>query len=219
MEKISVIICDSQFLTSIGIKTVLGQYFKDGIVFNEALTKEEVIDRLNKKEDHILIIDYDLMDFEDTSDLESIINRYPSVGILVVTSNQNPDTILKVLDAGVKNYLLKTCNDNELIEAFRCTLEGKKYFSGKVLDVLLNKNSSSRYRKEPGKLTVAEIEIVRLITQGLTTKEIAIQKSLSFHTIITHRKNIFRKLGITNTSELHMYALRYGLIDTTEYYI
>ena len=68
-------------------------------------------------------------------------------------------------------------------------------------------------------LTATETEIVRLITQGFTTKEIADKRNLSFHTVITHRKNIFRKLNINSTSELMIYAMRSGIIDSLEYYI
>ena len=105
------------------------------------------------------------------------------------------------------------------MDAFNAAIAGKKYFCSEVLDLLLERKSASRQLQEPGKLTTAEIEIVRQISQGLTTKEIALQKHLSFHTIITHRKNIFRKLSISNTSELLMYAMRTGIIDSTEYYI
>jgi DNA-binding NarL/FixJ family response regulator len=68
-------------------------------------------------------------------------------------------------------------------------------------------------------LTTSEIEIVKLIAQGLTTKQIALQKYISFHTVMTHRRNILRKLGVSNASELIMYAVSSGLIDTIEYHI
>ena len=68
-------------------------------------------------------------------------------------------------------------------------------------------------------LTASETEIVRLIAQGMTTKEIAAQKFLSFHTVMTHRRNILRKLGVSNASELIMYAVSSGIIDTIEYNI
>ncbi len=73
----------------------------------------------------------------------------------------------------------------------------------------------------PGKhpLTASEIEIVKLIAEGMTTKEIASRKNVSFHTIMTHRKNIFRKARVNNASELVMFAIRAGIIDTIEYQI
>jgi DNA-binding NarL/FixJ family response regulator len=98
-------------------------------------------------------------------------------------------------------------------------MQGKKYYSDEVLDLLVN-SKSERDEVAPGSgLTPAEIEITKLIASGMTTKEIAAQKHVSFHTVMSHRKNIFRKLNINNTSELIMYAIRTGLIDNIEYYI
>ena len=68
-------------------------------------------------------------------------------------------------------------------------------------------------------LTSSEIEIVRLIAGGMTTKEIAEKKNISFHTVNTHRKNIFRKLSVSNTSELIIHAIKSGWIDNIEYFI
>ena len=73
--------------------------------------------------------------------------------------------------------------------------------------------------EETGQLTDSEMEIVRLIAEGLTTKEIASRKYISFHTVITHRKNIFRKLGVSSVSELIMYAIKAGWINMIEYHI
>lgn len=73
--------------------------------------------------------------------------------------------------------------------------------------------------EETHHLTTTETEVVKLIAEGKTTKEIAAQKNISFHTVMTHRKNIFRKLGVNSSSELIMYAIRAGWIDNIEYYI
>jgi DNA-binding CsgD family transcriptional regulator len=73
--------------------------------------------------------------------------------------------------------------------------------------------------ENPGRLTASEIEIVKLIASGLTAKEIALKRHISFHTVNTHRKNIFRKLGVSNSSELIMLAIKSGWIDNIEYYI
>jgi DNA-binding NarL/FixJ family response regulator len=72
---------------------------------------------------------------------------------------------------------------------------------------------------EQVQLTHTETEIVKMIAEGLTTKLIATTKNISFHTVMTHRKNIFKKLGVSSSSELIMYAIRSGWIDNIEYYI
>jgi DNA-binding NarL/FixJ family response regulator len=84
---------------------------------------------------------------------------------------------------------------------------------------LLEKGEWKKTAQETTTLTTAEIDIVKLIAEGMTTKEIASKKNVSFHTIMTHRKNIFRKARVNNASELVMFAIRSGIIDRIEYQI
>lgn len=95
----------------------------------------------------------------------------------------------------------------------------RKQFSDQVLDMILELSDNHDTTPESSGLTRSEKEIVKLIADGHTTKEIALKKHISFHTVVTHRKNIFRKLEINNVSELIMFAIRKGLIDNIEYYI
>jgi DNA-binding NarL/FixJ family response regulator len=98
-------------------------------------------------------------------------------------------------------------------------LIGEKYYSNELLDLLFEVDEKKNPIEETSQLTISEIEIVRLISEGLTTKEIAALKFISFHTVISHRKNIFRKLGVTSISELIMYSIKAGWINTIEYHI
>jgi DNA-binding NarL/FixJ family response regulator len=120
---------------------------------------------------------------------------------------------------GINDIILKTAGREEVFEAMDATLKGKKYYSNELLDLLFEANEKKNPGDETGQLTISEIEIVRLIADGLTTKEIASRKFISFHTVISHRKNIFRKLGVTNISELIMYSIKAGWINTIEYHI
>lgn len=220
MENINILIADNQSFTRIGITTILSGYLNHHLFVEHVRTKDELYEKLCLNQSHILIIDYHLFDFNGINELSQIRKISKNIGILIITDNNTADDVFKVLDCGITNYILKSCAEQELIEAFNATLSSRKYFCSEVLNVLLEKKNMLRtIPVKNGKLTPSEIEIVRLITQGLTTKGIAIQKKLSYHTIITHRKNIFRKLAICNTSELIMFAMRTGLVDTTEYYI
>ena len=219
MQKLVVYIADNQMISRIGSSTILEKHFSNNVELAYAATKDELKKKLSENQPHLLIIDFDLFDFKDVSELFEIKNNFKSMGILVFTDNQSPDDILSVVNSGITVYLLKTCTEQEFIEGINAALSGKKYFSSEILDVLFDQRSKPKNSHETGKLTLSEIEIVRLIAQGLTTKEIALHKHLSFHTIITHRKNIFRKLAISNQSELIMYAMRAGIIDTMDYYI
>ncbi|HEY4789692.1 MAG TPA: response regulator transcription factor [Bacteroidales bacterium] len=219
MDKLTVILADNQALTKVGTKAILSGYFNGNIQFEEVKEKKELLEKLKTSHPDAVILDFQLFNLDEISELAEIKKVSTDTGLLIMTDNQTPDDLYKVLDAGITNLIFKSCEEQEFIEAFNATIAGRKYFCSEVLDLLLERKTVTRQMQDPGKLTSAEIDIVRLIAQGLTTKEIALQKHLSFHTIITHRKNIFRKLGISNTSELLMYAMRAGIIDSTEYYI
>lgn len=219
MDTIKIIIADNQALTRHGIITLLSSFYEKALEVMVAFTKEDLTQALSPHENHILVIDYDTFELSDLNELRDIKKKNPAMGILVISDNRSTNEILKVIDTGITNYILKSCEAQELLDAFQAALQSKKYFCNEIMDVILENKTNVKSTLETGNLTNAEIGIVKSITQGLTTKEIAEQKHLSFHTIITHRKNIFKKLGISNSSELLMYAMRTGLIDTTEYYI
>ncbi len=115
--------------------------------------------------------------------------------------------------------MFKSSSESEILTAVDLTLQGKKFYGREVMEILLEKGEWKKAAQENASLTAAEIEIVRLIAEGMTTKEIASRKNVSFHTIMTHRKNIFRKARVNNASELVMFAIRAGIIDTIEYQI
>jgi DNA-binding NarL/FixJ family response regulator len=166
----------------------------------------------------LLIIDHELMPDEAFDTLKSISQNYLDLSILIITNKITKPEINQFVKIGIKSVALKTIDEAELLHAINATLKGKKYYSEEVLDLLMEPEPSKPL-EEPGNLTPSEIEVVRSIAAGLTTKEIAQQKNISFHTVITHRKNIFRKLEINNSSELLMYAMRKGLIDAIDYQI
>lgn len=220
MNEITIIIADNQNFTRVGIISILSEFYNHNLRISSVKNKMELNGILITEEPHLLIIDYNLFDFAFVAEFGEIRKNFPNMGILVVSDILESEEVLSIINLGITNYILKTSEEQELLEAVNATLNNRKYLSSQILDVLLERKANIRQPTlEIGKLTISELDIVRLIAQGLTTKEIAIQKSLSYHTIITHRKNIFRKLGISNSSELLMYAMRAGLIDTTEYYI
>jgi DNA-binding NarL/FixJ family response regulator len=220
MDQINVLLADNQSFTRQGITSILSNYLNGNLTLDYAKNRIELYEKLVTISPHILIIDFDLFDFRSISELTEIRRLSPCIGILVITDNHSANDIIKVLDCGVTNYILKSCGEQELIEAFNATINNRKYLSSQVLDILLEvKNIIRNSKVSNGAITTSEMEIVRLITQGLTTKEIAIHKKLSYHTIITHRKNIFRKLKINHSSELIIYAMQMGMSDNTEYYI
>jgi len=214
---IPVIIADNQFLITESLMQVLQKdgYFVAKVVSN----KSELIVQLNQANTSLLIIDYALFDFDSYSDLTRIKKKFSKIQILVLTNSINKAELLELNAAGIKNIIYKTIDEEELFEAINATLKKKKYYSAELLEMLFEINEKKNSIEEPVKLTNTETEIVRLVAEGLTTKDIAARKNISFHTVITHRKNIFKKLGVSSASELIMYAIKAGWIDNIEYFI
>lgn len=213
-----IIIADSQFLVVETLKTLLtaeGKYTVESIVNS----KYELYKTLEKTPCNLLITDFNLVDYESIDDLQEVKRKFPELTILVLTNNVAKAEFAVLSKTGIKNIIYKTADREEVLAAVDAALKGRKYFAEEILDIILELNENKSVPEEPVHLTNSEIEIVRLISGGLTTKEIAFQKNISFHTVNTHRKNIFRKMGVTNASELIIQAIKAGWIDNIEYFI
>lgn len=209
------VVADTQFLIRVALKELLKLKFSTVHVFE---TREDLNSFLQDGSVDLLILDYKLYDFDDISEIEHLKNKFPQVNILILSDGLNQADMKELNAAGIKNFLLKTTDETELFRAIECTMAGKNYYSDELLDLILD-TKKKIHPDTVFSLTMAEMEIVRLIAEGLTAKEIATNKYISFHTVMSHRKNIFRKLGVTNASELIMFAIRKGWIDNIEYYI
>lgn len=217
-KPVRVVIADSQFLITESLKIILQT---DGrFIVNKVVTeKNDLIRTLKLENASILIIDPVLIDFASLSELKEIKSNFPELKLLVITNSVSKIELHDLNNLGIINIILKTAEKEEIFEALNAASKGKKYYSNELLDVLFEVDSRKNTGEETGLLTTSELEIVRLISEGLTTKEIASHKFISFHTVITHRKNIFRKLGVSSVSELIMYAIKAGWINNIEYYI
>jgi DNA-binding NarL/FixJ family response regulator len=215
---IQVLIADSQFLITESLKFILQSEGRFNV--NKVVTeKSELIKALKTENISLLILDHLMIDISGISELKEIKISFPHLKMLVISNSISKADLHELNSAGINDIILKTADKEELIEAIDSTLKGKKYYSNELLDLLFEVNEKKSPIEGTGQLTISEIEIVRLISDGLTTKEIASRKFISFHTVITHRKNIFRKLGVTSISELIMYSIKAGWIDTIEYHI
>ncbi|MDP3914407.1 MAG: response regulator transcription factor [Bacteroidota bacterium] len=213
-----IVIADSQFLVVETLKTILdadGRFIVAGIVNSQM----ELIKVLENGLYDLLITDFSLIDYDSIEDLLKIKQKFQHITILILTNSISRTEFAELSKIGIKNIIYKTADRDEIMSAVDAALRGKKYYSEEILDLILELGESKSSPDEPTHLTSSEIEIVRLIAGGLTTKEIASQKNISFHTVNTHRKNIFRKMGVSNASELIMHAIKAGWIDNIEYFI
>lgn len=214
----NVIIADSQYLVVEALKSLIGideRYFLAGI----ADTQTDLFKLLDNAKSGILITDFSNIDYDGLDGLKNVREKYPHISILILTNTITKTEFAGLTRVGIKNIIYKSADKEEIFNAIESTLKGKKYYSDEILDLFLDLNENRYAIEDPKHLTSSEIEIVKLIADGLTTKEIAARRNISYHTVNTHRKNIFRKVEVSNASELTMLAIKSGWIENIEYYI
>ncbi len=216
-EQAGVILADSQFLVIDSLKLLLeSEGYRLIGVAKYAFELEKL---LSREVPDVLITDYATVDYEGPDSIRMLMQRFPSMTIMVLTNQIIKADLLEFSKMGIKHIVGKTIDRDELVMAIRFALKGRKFYSEEILEVLMDEQKRKTTNGDSGQLTQTETEIVRMVAEGMTTKEIAVRKNISFHTVMTHRKNIFRKLGVNSSSELIMFAIKAGWIDNIEYYI
>lgn len=209
----TILIADTQYLITVALTLLLTE---QGYRVQCVTSRQELLNTLKNEKISLIITDHILLDYRSINDLGAIVTSNPDIPVLLLVNALNPMLIRELNQAGIRNIALKTDEQSELLLAVASALKSKKAYSSSVLDLLLQQDNPA---PDACLLTTSEIEIVRLISSGLSTKEIAAKKHLSFHTVMTHRKNIFRKLGVSSSQEMMLLAIKAGLIDNIEYHI
>ncbi len=213
------IIADNQELTACGIIYTI-RLCDPSAVYSVVSSKKELLTSLASYPDAIVFLDYSLFDFSSSSELINITERYSSASWIIISEQLEAQTI-RSLYFGSDNIsiLYKDCSVEELETAIHYSIKSKRYLASSVSELLLRGSESALRPKKEDVLTVTEKDVIRIMAMGKSTKEVAAIKNLSFHTINTHRKNIFRKLQVNNIQEAVRKAISLGIIDMTEYYI
>lgn len=138
------------------------------------------------------------------ADIKNISLKHKLVRLLVLSNRQNREEIQELIDLGIKNYVFKECSREELVHAIYSAAKGEQFFCKNTFETLFGNKLLPEKDDTVPQLSSRETELIHLIAEGLTNKEIAEKLFLSVHTIKTHRKNIIKKLGFTfkNTAEL-----------------
>jgi len=220
MDEVTFIIAENNDLCRLGLKCII----HDQITLPTILTassKLELHTALLSNSEAVVIIDFDSLYIDSLDEITVLATCFPASNWLFL-GDLADETFLMPLTASLSraNFILKS-NDYDVIStAILDTASGKKYFCSEALQIIMDgHNRKKENAVKRNLLTSTELELVQLITQGKTAKEIAELRCLSHHTINTHRKNIFRKLELNNVQELIKFALKNGLVDLTEYYI
>ncbi len=219
MEQTTFILFDNQEITHLGMECLLHQFVNTAKI-DSAFTKKELRTLLHRYPNSLVILDYTLSDFNDVWELLNTAQRYQTTKWIVFSDELN-ETFLSQIDATSQtiSILLKDATVEECKLAIELSLRGERYINEKLIQPLSEKGMGTQKHVEKQLLSETEQTILRLMSLGKTTKEIASERNLSFHTINTHRKNIFHKLEVNNLHEATKYALRAGILSVAEYMI
>jgi DNA-binding NarL/FixJ family response regulator len=209
----NIAIADSRFLITEALKSMLAAY---GSKVYTVATRNGLDALLRKHEISLIITDHEHFWQGAVDELSVLKQQYPDAAILVLTGSTTRKKIRELNHAGIRNIVMKTDDRAEILHAVRAALAGEKHYSLEVLDLLLKKEGQ---RSENLLLTPTEEEIVRLIAGGFSVSETAERKHIGVRSVMTHQKNIYRKLGVSGSTELRMFAIRTGMIDNIEYHI
>ncbi|MCI6617243.1 MAG: response regulator transcription factor [Prevotella sp.] len=210
-----VLLADNQGITRAGL-----MYICDGLTgveYSQVEDKATLIEQLKIEPESAVILDYTLFDINDAAEMLILCQRFQRVQWLLFSEDLSLDFVrLLLASSPCFSVLLKESPLTEIREAVAFTVHHHRFICQRMAEMLLAPETKS---EETVNLTRAETEILKDIALGMTTKEIAEKRFSSFHTVNTHRKNIFRKLGVNNLHEATKYAFRAGLVDSAEYYI
>ncbi|UII19633.1 response regulator [Fulvivirga ligni] len=210
MRKIQIIITDDHKLFRDGLRSILTQ-FEDIEIVGETSNTTDLWKLLSSGLDpDIVLIDISLPDGSGLDILAELREKYASIKGVVITMHAEGQYVTKAVKNGAYGYLLKSVDQKELVEAIRTVALGKKYFNAEVSHLMVTNIADADELKM--NLTERELEVLKLVAQGQTTKEIAHQLYVSSRTIETHRVNIMRKLGVQNSAEMITKANQHGLI-------
>lgn len=211
MTEGTIILADAQNLVRLGLMQLIDQHTQCQVIA-ETLDRKEMIEVATEQQPNVVILDYNSPGYFSVEDIRSINQVSPDTNILILSSDNNRENILKVLEYGITAFVTKECGQEEVISAIGAAARGDRFFCTKILDLLMEKHFQPEEEScEPMELSKREVEIVKLICDGLSAKLIAEKLCLSPHTVYTHRKNIMGKLGLKSASELIKYALKTGI--------
>ena len=214
--KFKVLIADDHGVVRKGLRLLLEQY-PELMVIGEAANGREAVTLSATLSPQIVVMDVGMPILNGIEAAEQILSANSKIGIIILTMHADESYLLRALNVGVKGYLLKESAEEDLLLAIRSVAHGKPFFSRAINETLLE--DYMRMLKQQGLsdtfhlLTVREKEVLQLLAEGKTNKEVAILLDVSPYTVESHRTNLMQKLNIHNTAEIVLYAVRKRLVS------
>jgi len=216
MSQTRILVADDHEVVRNGIRSLL-EAQPGWTVVGEAATGREALEKAKQLKPDVVILDISMPELDGLEAARRITKAAPQTEVLILTMYDSEQLVQEVLEAGARGYVLKTDAGRELVTAVEALCQHKPYFTSKVSQLVLDgylkgvqglgKEKLVRY-----KLTSREREIIQLVAEGKSSKEIAAMLGISVKTVETHRSNLMRKLDVHSVSELVRYAIANKII-------
>jgi two-component system, NarL family, response regulator NreC len=213
--KLKVLIADDHGVVRKGLRLLLEQYPEIDVV-GEAANGREAVRLATELSPNIVLMDIAMPLLNGIDAAEQIRKAGSQVGIIMLTMHADESYVLRALSAGVKGYLLKESAEDDLLRAVKAVAEDRPFFSPAITQTLLE--DYMRVLKQEGLsdsfelLTTREREVLQLLAEGKSNKEVAAILDVSLYTVESHRTNLMQKLNLHNTAEIVLYAVRKNLV-------
>ena len=215
---IRILLIHNHFLVRAGLKNLISDY--DGFELTGDLESAEQVVGCKTKDVDVVVFNF--------KDLETGIVNMPkyqamfgNARFLSISYMPSRFEVSEGLNKGVTSFLLPDCDGDEIAESIKATAAGEQFFCGKILSQVMQSPDealpASEFVCDGIRISPRESEIIRLVAEGLTNKEIADRLFLSTHTVTTHRKNIMAKLGVNNTAGLVLFAIRNQIVQPNHF--
>ena len=211
-----VVIVDNYEIFRLGLKSLLSRQSMHTTVVGEAADCQNIDTLLSATHPDILLISLDKINQSDKETVSYLKQTYPHLKLIVLTDCQDEKTIVSFAKNNrIEGLLSKTATPQDVAFAIQSIRYGNNFYSQAIKDILYNGYILNGSNKENKKslLTNREVEIVDMCSRGLLAKEIAANMQISKRTVETHKRNIFKKLGVSNMREMILYAIKNGIIE------
>ena len=216
MRKLRVLLADDHNLIRAGLRLVISQE-ADFVVVGEAENGRQAVDKAKELKPDVVVMDIGMPDLNGIEACRQISDDLPGTQVVMLSMHSDEGYVLRALKAGARAYLLKDSAEADLARAIRAAAEGKSFFSPAVAKLLLDdyirKLERTGAEDSYELLTPREREVLQLVAEGKSSKDIANLLTLSVYTVETHRANILQKLNLKSVAELILYAVRKGIIS------
>ena len=223
-QTLRILVVDDNANHSAGIKQLIDIQSNHKVV-GLCTNGEEAVRRVGNLDADIVLMDMNMPEVDGITAIQQILVKKPGIKILALTGQDDPELIYKAMRSGAKGYILKTMVTTQLMDAINQITNGKVFMptviATKFFDEFHTKVEQAS-RPDPKKqallnyLTTREKEVLKLLTEGITYKGVADQLVISETTVKTHVNNIFQKLQVNDRTQAVLYALKFGLVDTTD---